>query len=72
MRQEHNESVLHIPFGFTGCNKLVNDDLTSICEITELCFPEAKGHRVSHGISILKTKHCIFTQKGIGGNEGTD
>lgn len=72
VRQQENQSVLNIPFCLTGSEELVNYDLSTICEITELGFPKTKGVRVSLSVSIFKSKNCELRKMGAGCNELPD
>tara|TARA_B110000503_G_scaffold99557_1_gene148953 strand:+ start:208 stop:420 length:213 start_codon:yes stop_codon:yes gene_type:complete len=56
MRKEHDKSILNIPFCFSGDNKLVNDNLSSVGKVTELCFPEAESVWVSLSVTKLISK----------------
>lgn len=39
VRQENNKTVLNIPFGLSRAQELIDDDLSTVDEVTELCFP---------------------------------
>lgn len=40
VRKEHNKTVFHIPFGFTGAEELINDNLSTVSEISKLGLPD--------------------------------
>lgn len=56
MGEEHNETVLDIPLLLTGSDELVDHDLGSIGEVTELGFPNAESSGTCLGISVLETE----------------
>ena len=43
MRQVHDQTSALEPFAFTGSNELINDTLSIIDEVTELCFLDRQG-----------------------------
>ena len=58
--QEHHKTRLDVPFGFSGCNKLINHDLSAVCEVTELGFPEDKCGWVSLGVTKLESEAGVL------------
>jgi hypothetical protein len=41
VRKKHNKTVFHIPLGLTRAEELINDNLSSVCEISKLGLPNA-------------------------------
>ncbi len=60
MRQQQRESAQAPPLGFTGGNKLIDNDLCDIGEVAVLCLPDDQRFRISRGITVFKGKHCLF------------
>ena len=52
MWQEYHKPILNIPFCFPGAQELIDDDLSTVYEVAELCFPKSKG--VWMGLSVSK------------------
>lgn len=55
--EEHDESILNVPLRLAGRNKLVDDYLRSVGEVSELSFPEHKRVRVGLSIAKLVSEH---------------
>jgi len=43
VRQAHHEAGTLKPLGLTGCDELINNDLSSVGEVTKLGFPYDEG-----------------------------
>lgn len=67
--QEHHEAVLNVPLGFTRADELVDDDLSPVGEVAELCFPEDEGIWVGLSVTELETENRELRQVRVGGNE---
>ena len=65
MRQQHHQTAHAKPFDFTTCNKLIDDDLSTIGEISKLSFPYRQSLWRRHGISIFETKNAHFRQRAV-------
>ena len=72
----HRASILHMKF-FVTCRLLarftfptgdesINDDLSTIEEVSKLSLPYGQVVRTLNAEAILKTKHCLFTQGTVG------
>jgi len=69
VRQEHDKSILNIPFRFSRDDFGVDHNLSSVSEISELGFPKAESVRVSLGISIFESKYGVLRQVRSSRNE---
>lgn len=49
-QQQHN-AIVSNPLGLTGADKLVNDALGRVVEVTKLSLPEDQGIGAGHGIA---------------------
>jgi len=65
MRQESNQSILDVPLDLSWNDKLIDNDLGSICKVTELRFPKSKGIGMGLCISKLKSKNCKLRQMWV-------
>src|SRR5690348_4066229 len=65
MWQQHYQSIHAMPFLFSACHKLIDDNLGAVSKITKLGFPQNQVIRIRHGISVFKSQNCIFTQKRV-------
>lgn len=65
MREEHHQASLSNPLGLSRCNKLVNDALGCVVEVTKLCLPYNKSIGVGHREAQLKAQHCILREGGV-------
>jgi len=41
VRKKHNKTVFHVPLGLTRAEELINDNLSSVGEISKLSLPNA-------------------------------
>ena len=62
VRQKHDKTLLDIPLGFTGSDHGIDDNLSSVCEVTKLSLPTGQGVRVGLGVAILETETGILGQ----------
>lgn len=51
VRQKHHKTIVNVPFSFSRHNELINDDLSTVGKVTELCLPKAKSVWVSLRVS---------------------
>lgn len=65
MREEHHQASLSNPLGLSRCDKLVNDALGCVVEVTKLSLPDNQGIGVGHGEAQLKAQHCILRERGV-------
>mmetsp|Transcript_13005 Transcript_13005/g.26709 ORF Transcript_13005/g.26709 Transcript_13005/m.26709 type:complete len:329 (+) Transcript_13005:76-1062(+) len=65
MRKQENQSTLTKPFVLSGCDKLIQHNLSSVDEVSKLCLPEDKGVGVLQRITVLKSKYSKFRQNGV-------
>ena len=56
VRKEHNEPVLDVPLSFTGADKLVDNNLGTVGEVTELSLPHRESVRVRLSVAQLVTE----------------
>ena len=57
MRKQHCDATKDTPFGFRADDKLICNHLSTVGEVAELGFPEAKHLRVVYRITIIETKN---------------
>lgn len=53
--EEHDQSTLSRPLGLTTADKLVNNTLGGVVEISKLGLPYHQGVRIGGGVSVLKS-----------------
>lgn len=69
MRQEHYKTRLSHPLLFTTGNKLIDNNLGTVREITKLGFPEDQSVRVVKTVSQFVTKLSVLRQARVGNCE---
>ena len=69
VREEHDQARFDVPLGLARSHKLVNHDLSTVCEITELGLPKDERHRVSLGVAMLEAENGILGQVRVRGDE---
>ena len=72
VRKEHNKTALHVPLGLARAEELINDNLSSVCEISKLGFPKAQGIWVGLGVSEFVTEDGKLRQMRVGSDETSD
>ena len=65
VRQEHDEGAGTLPFGFGRRNELVDDDLSSVGEVSELRFPHAEHFRVIERVTVVEPEDGGFAQQAV-------
>src|SRR5437016_36091 len=65
MRQQQYQSGQPPPFIFRAADKLVEDDLCRIDEITELRLPNHQTIRAIEAVAIFETKRARFAKRAI-------
>ena len=71
MGQEHDETILHVPFRFTRNEELINNYLCTVGKITELCLPQAKSIWMGLGVSQFVTQDSKFREMRVGCNKSS-
>ncbi len=66
MRQQHHEARLAQPLRLACRDELVDDDLSTIDEVTELRLPQNKGIRRFRTVAKLEPKDTVFGQQRVG------
>ena len=69
MGQIHNQTSALQPFPFARSNKLVNNDLGTIDEITKLSFPYGERIGGNKGITKFETESAILRQGRVTNDE---
>lgn len=69
-KRQHQASALE-PLLLTSSQELVDNDLSSVGEITELSFPDNERVRVDERVTQFETEDTIFRQGGVGDGEST-
>jgi len=69
VRKEKDEAVSNIPLGFTRGNELIDHDLGTVGEITELGFPETQSVGVGLGVPVFETEHGVLREMRVGSDE---
>ncbi len=65
MRKWENYARLLSPFSFSTHNEVINNYSCSICEISELCFPNNQRIRVCYWVAIFESQNTILTQMTV-------
>src|SRR5688572_9371398 len=65
VRQEHDEAAKPAPLVFSAGNKLVDDDLGCVPEITELRFPRDECIREVEAIAVFETQDAGFGKRAV-------
>ena len=61
MRQENDETALSHPLGLTAADELVEDALSVVGEVAELCFPADERIRLALRVAQLETFNVRHT-----------
>lgn len=62
VREKHHEPIFNIPFRLARRDKLVDHDLSAVCKVTKLSFPQDEAHWVGNGVAVFKTKDGVLTE----------
>lgn len=62
MRQEENKPSRNSPFCLTCSDVVVDHDLRSVGEISELSLPHDENVRVHDGVAVLETEDSVFRE----------
>src|SRR6266850_5463104 len=65
MREEHDETRRQIPLVLARANKLVDDDLSAVGEITELRLPEDKGFGIVAAEAVFEPEATCFGKRRV-------
>ena len=65
VRQKHDQTAGTAPFRLTGRDELVDNNLCTVGEVTELAFPNDEFIRIGRGITVIKSEDSFFRQDGI-------
>ena len=65
VREQHDDAGEQVPFGFTGGDELVDDDLGAVGEVAELGLPQDEGLGVVAGVSVLEAEDGGFREHGV-------
>lgn len=60
VRQRQNQARALEPLGFSSGNELIDDALSVVGEVTELCLPHHESIRGSQRVSVFETKAVKF------------
>lgn len=71
VRQGQDETGSLLPLGLTTGNELIDDDLSSVGEVTELSLPLHVGIRREQGITVFETHDTVLRQGRVRDGEGT-
>ena len=63
--EEQHDASSALPLGFTTGDKLIDDDLGAVGEITELSLPDAKHIGVIECVAVVETEHRCFGEERI-------
>ena len=58
--EQHDQPAKFLPFAFGTRDKLIDDRLGAVYEVTELSFPDHEIARVGGAESIFESKHRQF------------
>jgi len=56
VRQKHDQTAGTAPFRLTGRDELVDNNLCTVGEVTELAFPNDELIRIGRGITVIKSE----------------
>ena len=71
VRQEHNETRLSDPLGLTAGDKLIDDALGRVGEVSELGFPQDQGVGVGHRVAQFKSEHAVLAEGAVANSVGS-
>lgn len=60
MRKDDSQTRLPQPFAFAVCKEDINDNLSSVEEVSELGLPNGKIVGVVERVSVLIGHRCVF------------
>src|ERR1700680_1407287 len=60
VRQQQNNAGGQVPFIFSGGNELIDDDLRTVDEVSELPPPRDQRFRIIAAVAILETQDTRF------------
>ena len=60
VRQQHHQTTHPAPFLFARGDELVDNHLSTVSEVTELCFPDSQSAWFCGGITVFKRQHGFF------------
>jgi hypothetical protein len=69
VRKKHDETVLHVPLSFTGDEELIDNNLSTVGEISKLSFPKAKGVWIGLSITKLISQYSKLRKMGVRSNK---
>jgi hypothetical protein len=69
VRQEENKTVLDVPLGLSRTQELIDDDLGTVCKVTELGLPHGETVWMSLSISQLVSHDCKLRKMRVGSNK---
>lgn len=63
---EHDdESALDSPLGFAGGDEVVDHDLRSVGEVSELGLPEGEAVGVLEGVAVVEAEDAVLAEEGV-------
>lgn len=65
MRQQHDQTTHAAPLLLAGGDELVDNDLRTVGEVTELRFPDGQGAWFSGGVAVFEGQYRFFRQYGV-------
>lgn len=69
MRKKHDQTILDIPFGFSRADELINDYLSTVCEISELSLPKSQSIWMGLCVTKFVSEHSKLREMRIRCNE---
>lgn len=60
VRQQHHQTAHTAPLLLTGGDELVDDDLRTVGEVTELRFPDGQGAGFCGGVAVFEGQNRFF------------
>src|SRR5690554_2847208 len=65
MRQKHGQSAEPSPFGFAGCDELIDHDLGIVSEVAELGFPNDQGFGLGTAVAVFEPEYAFLGQQRV-------
>ena len=65
VREQHDQGGSLGPLVLGGHDELVDDDLRTVGEVAELCFPDHERVLVHHGVAVLEPEGGVLREEGV-------
>ena len=65
VRQQHHQTAHAQPLDLAGGDKLINNDLCAVGEITKLGFPKNQHLGLGKTVAVFEAKHTGFRKRAV-------